>query len=169
MMASDVRLLPLPDSPTRPRTSPLSIENVTADTMSTGLVAGPMETVRSLTLSMSAFPAKHLAESRVETITKRVADEVQRKCRQHDHHSRKEQQPRRAGNERPRFGKHVAPARDVRTGAKPEKVQRCRAELSEGKDEAGLDQKRRDQVRQDVPGDQPARPGSHAARRLDVG
>ena len=81
----------------------------------------------------------------------------------------KGQKPRRARDEGSRFGQHVAPARNVRRRAKPEKVERGGPELSESKHEARLHEKRRDQIRQDMFDDQPDRAGAHAARGFDVG
>src|SRR5579871_2815772 len=138
MMASDVMLLPLPDSPTRPRISPRSMENEMPETISTGLADGPMETVRSRTASISALPAEHFAKPRVETVAQSITNQVQRKRGQHDHHAGKEQQPRCAGDEGSRFRKHVAPARYLGRRAKAKKIERCRTKLGERKYEARL-------------------------------
>ena len=55
MTASDVMLLPHPDSPTSPRISPLPISKETDETMSVKSARVPIETDRSLTRSIPAI------------------------------------------------------------------------------------------------------------------
>src|SRR3954468_12184151 len=124
MTASEVMLFPQPDSPTRPRISPLAKPKDTPATMSTGSVSGPTDTVRSQTVSTAlTLLTEDLTEPRIESIAQCIADQVQRKRRRHDHHAREEEQPRSARDEGPRFRQHIAPARNVRRGAEAQEVE----------------------------------------------
>ncbi len=94
---------------------------------------------------------RHVAESRVEAIAQRVADEVQRKCRQPRSSLPGKNSSHGARVMKVRDSASMLPQLGMSGGApSPRKVQRSRAELRERKDEAGLHQQRRDQVRQDV-------------------
>src|SRR6478735_6885193 len=124
MTARDVMLLPQPDSPTRPRISPLPISNETFETILAKGRGAPSDTVRLRTLSMALSPGlgQNVAQSGIKPVAQRVADQVERECCDDDRKPRKQQQPRRTRDEDARFGEHVSPTRNFRRSAETEEV-----------------------------------------------
>ena len=170
--ASDVMLLPQPDSPTSPRISPRSdlerdrrddVDGLGRRSDRDGQVADAQHPVYLL-LPLSISRKRGSRRSRKASPTRLSENAVIAIDR-----AGKEQQPGRARDEDAGFRQHVAPARNFRRRAEPEKIERGGAELRERKDEARLHQQRRDQIGQDVLADRPDRAGPHAVGGFDIG
>src|SRR5215203_4164382 len=108
-------------------------------------------------------------EARVEPVAQAVAEEVHR---QHDDGERDaggEDRPRRARQEQPRLGDHVAPSRNLGRGAGAEKGQRRLDQDRRGADIGRLHDQRRHRRRHDMAQEDLPHRRAAGDRRLDIG
>src|SRR5262245_3172242 len=116
MIDSEVTLLPQPDSPTSPRTSPVSIVKLTPSTARSSpwlvakWVSSPSTDRRDATSHLQPW---------VERVTQPVAQQIHGEDGQHDGEPGKRREPPGRRDVVPSIGQHPAPGRRRRLHAEP--------------------------------------------------
>ena len=118
-------VLPQPDSPTRPKASPVATLKQTPSTARTVVVTGrgkPFVWVKCF-LRPSTF-ADHWRELRVGRVAQPVAEHVEAEHQHQDREAGKDRQPGRVENVLEALADHAAPGRRRRPYAQAEKAER---------------------------------------------
>ena len=108
--------------------------------------------------------ASHRALPRVERVAQPLAEQVERDDREQDRDARREHQPRRGPVVRAALVQHAAPRRRRRRRAEPEIRQHRLGEQVLREPERGHDDHDAEDVRQQVPHDDPPRARAERAR-----
>src|SRR5215468_1808434 len=163
--ANAVTLLPEPDSPTQPTTSPASTDKSTPSTAISGCASLPNST-RSFSISSSAISVLSSLELGIECVAQSVAHQIEGKHGDQDGEPRECDHPWGPLNELQRSRKHRAPLGRGRLRAQTEKTKGSGVQDRTGETEGCLHDERCRAVRQNGVEHEPQRAGACYARRL---